>query len=581
MGRSRGASTPRQSLTEYRAKRDFSLTPEPSGEDHGDRSQRRFVVQRHRARRTHYDFRLEVEGVLASWAMPKGPSLDPSVRSLAVHVEDHPIEYRDFEGVIPGGQYGAGDVIVWDRGTYEPAKSSDPAAAIRDGEIHFDTAGDKLRGRFVLVRTRRDQAGKEQWLMLHKHDDYAKAGWSPDDFPRSVKSGRTNEEVAADPEAEWHSDLPPERAETPVAKRAAPRGRRSGGGSSARPTATVTSATPPRVRASGRRDSDGSAGGRQRTFPPPSAAELALLDSLGDEGTWELQGRTLKLTNLNKVLFPGRGRLHPVTKRDLVRYYTEVSPFILPHLVERPVNLHRFPNGTEGASFWHKQLPNYAPDWITRWHNDRAREGESDTYAVIDSAASLAWMANYAAIELHPWTSRLPNVDEPTWALIDIDPGDKTTFDDVRLLARVYRSGLDHLGLRALPKLTGRRGIHIWVPIQSGYTFDDTRAWVEKLSRAVGDTTPELVSWTWEKRRRAGLARLDFTQNAINKTLVAPYSPRAASGAPVSAPITWEELDDRSLRSDHWTIRSILPRLAEVGDPFAPLVGVRQALPEL
>ena len=156
-------------LGTYRAKRDFSLTPEPAGEaPEDDSGNRLFVVQRHRARRIHYDFRLEVDGVLASWAMPKGPTLDPSVRALAVHVEDHPIEYRDFEGIIPAGQYGGGDVIVWDRGTWVPAQSDDPGESIAKGELHFDLHGQKLHGRFALVRTRR-QGRQEQWLMIRKH----------------------------------------------------------------------------------------------------------------------------------------------------------------------------------------------------------------------------------------------------------------------------------------------------------------------------------------------------------------------------------------------------------------------------
>ena len=590
VGRRESVSKPQPKLAEYRAKRDFGATPEPSGAAAHHSGQRRFVVQHHRARRKHYDFRLEVDGVLASWAMPKGPSLDPSVRSLAVHVEDHPIEYEEFEGAIPGGQYGAGDVIVWDRGTYEPAKGDDPARAIRDGELHFDIEGDKLHGRFVLVRTRPDGRGQEQWLMLHKRDDHARAGWNPDDYPRSVKSGRTNDEVAANPEAMWNSSLPPEEAETPVAPAdgagKSPKGRKATGtrtarsGGKARATKPSASTKARAAKAAGTRASASKAPAGD-TFPAPTEEELAALDSLENEGSWEFQGRSLKLTNLNKVLFPARAGGRQATKRDLVRYYAEISPFMLPYLVERPVNLHRFPNGVNGGSFWHKQLPSYAPEWITRWHNDQARPGESDSYAVVDSGPTLAWMANYGAVELHPWTSCIPDVDEPTWALIDIDPGDRTTFDEVRLLANTYRSGLEYLGVVALPKLTGRRGIHIWVPISPGYTFDDTRDWVERLSRAVGNATPDLVSWTWEKRRRGGLARLDFTQNAKNKTLAAPYSVRAGAGAPVSVPISWEELEDPSLRSDTWTIRDVLARLHDTGDPFRRLLGVRQPLPEL
>jgi bifunctional non-homologous end joining protein LigD len=132
-----------------------------------------------------------------------------------------------------------------------------------------------------------------------------------------------------------------------------------------------------------------------------------------------------------------------------------------------------------------------------------------------------------------------------------------------------------------MPKVTGQRGIQIWVPITPRYTFDQTRAWVEKVSRAVGHTVPALVSWEWQKDRRRGLARLDYTQNAINKTLVAPFSARPAPGAPVSVPIEWDELDDPDLRPDRWTVSTVLDRLADRGDPLAPLVGRQQQLPQL
>jgi bifunctional non-homologous end joining protein LigD len=536
-------------LDEYHAKRDFALTPEPAGAAHADGAAgRRFVVQRHRARRVHYDFRLEVDGVLASWAVPKGPTLDPTVRSLAVHVEDHPLEYRDFEGVIPTGQYGGGDVIVWDRGTWDPSETDDPGAAIAKGEIHFDLFGEKLRGRFVLVRTRRDRSGKEQWLLLHKHDEFAVDGWNPDDHPESVKSGRTNDEVAAAPDAQWHSDRPAAEAEVAVADQ--------------------------RRKAPGPRP-------ERRTWDPPTDDELDRLDTLGGEGNWAVQGQELKLTNLDKALFPGRDGEEPITKRDLVRYYTSMAPVMLPYLVDRPVNLNRFPNGSDKPGFWHKEVPNFAPEWISRWDNTEAAPGESQAYFVLDSVPALAWMANYAAVELHAWTSRIPRLWEPTWAYIDIDPGTKTSFEEVVLLARLFRSGLEHLGVDALPKLTGQRGIHIWIPIVGGYSFEDTRVWTEKLSRAVGATVPELVSWEWQKSRRRGLARLDYTQNARNKTLVAPFSTRPAPGAPVSVTLEWDELDDPDLRSDGWTVRTAPGRVAAQGDPYARLLDHPQKLPAL
>ena len=172
-------------LADYDAKRDFGRTPEPAGAPPSPAVAPGgiFVVQRHRARALHYDLRLEVDGVLASWAVPKGPTLDPRTRSLAVQVEDHPMEYADFEGVIPAGEYGGGDVIVWDRGTWSPARTEDPAAAIAAGELHFDLVGEKLAGRFVLVRTGADGRGRNQWLLLHKADEAAVPGWRPRTIP--------------------------------------------------------------------------------------------------------------------------------------------------------------------------------------------------------------------------------------------------------------------------------------------------------------------------------------------------------------------------------------------------------------
>jgi bifunctional non-homologous end joining protein LigD len=305
---------------------------------------------------------------------------------------------------------------------------------------------------------------------------------------------------------------------------------------------------------------------------------LAALDALGSAGMWSVGGRTLRLTNLDKTMFPGTPA---VTKRDVIRYYARVARWMLPYLAGRPVNANRYPDGIARPGFWHKEVPDHAPDWLTRWHHKEADADETQCYAVLDSVPALVWMANFAGLELHPWTSRIPDVDQPTWALVDIDPGASTTFDDILTLARLYRTALDHLGVLGMPKVTGKRGIQIWIPVRPGYSFDDTRAWVHTVSRTVGRIVPELVSWEWYRDRRRGLARLDYTQNAINKTLVSPFSTRPAPGAPVSVPITWDELDDPDLAPDRWTVHTLLDRLDRVGDPLASLIGRRQTLPEL
>jgi len=533
-GGRRGGS--KDHLARYRGKRDFARTPEPAGSAAEPPAARdlRFVVQRHRARRLHYDLRFEIDGVLVSWAVPRGPTLDPKARHMAVHVEDHPIEYIDFEGVIPAGEYGGGDVIVWDRGTWEP-HTADPAAAVAAGELHAEVHGEKLHGKLVLVRRDHDDGGEKQWLLLHKRDQHAIEGWDPEEHPRSVLSGRTNDEVAADPERLWRSDLPAAEASVPVHP--------------------------------------------QHAGPDEDA--LVALDELGDKGAWDVFGRTLRLTNLDKALFPGRDGAAPVTKRELVRYAARIAPVALPYLAGRALNMHRFPQGAGAKGFWHKQLPTHAPEWIPRWDNPEAEDGDTSTYLVVDEPAALVWAANFGALEWHAWTSRTAEPHRPTYALVDLDPGSTTSWDDLLVLARLHRTALQHVGVRGQPKVTGRRGLQIWIPVTPGMRFDETRGWVEQLSRAVGAVVPELVSWKWEVRERGGLARLDYTQNAINKTLVAPYSPRAAPGAPVSAPIEWDELDDPALRPDGFSLRTVLDRVAERGDPFRSVLGQGQTLPPL
>ncbi|HSL58018.1 MAG TPA: DNA polymerase ligase N-terminal domain-containing protein [Acidimicrobiales bacterium] len=556
-------------LSTYRAKRDFDRTPEPAGDSSAPTAGAapRFVVQRHRARRRHYDLRFEVDGVLASWAVPKGPTLDPGVRRLAVHVEDHPIEYLDFEGVIPAGEYGGGDVIVWDIGTWSLTRGDDARAEIDAGELHVEVSGEKLAGRFALVRSRRGRSGsgQDEWLLVHADDDHAVRGWDAEDHPRSVLSGRTNDEVAADPEWTWRSDTPAAEARVRVG---------AGDGDAPADEARVRS----------RSSSGDEALASQAVTDPsewrgPTDDELAALDALGSGGRWTFVGRELKLTNLDKALFPGRDGSAPVTKRDLVRYHALVAPTVLPYLAGRPVNTNRFPAGVDEPGFWHTSLPSHAPDWISRWDNPDA--GKRKTHAVVDHPATLAWLANFAAVELHAWTARVDDVSRPTWALFDIDPGTDTTFDEVVALARLHRTALDHLGVVGRPKVTGRRGVQIWVPIEPRYSFEETRAWAETISRAIGATLPELVSWEWRVDARGGRARLDYTQNAANKTLVAPYSARPSAGAPVSVPIEWDELDDPDLRPDRWTVRTVVDRIAEVGDPFRALLGVHQELPSL
>jgi bifunctional non-homologous end joining protein LigD len=923
-------------LDHYQRKRDFGKTPEPKGaagkaSGAGPSAGGRFVVQRHRATRLHHDFRLEVDGVLVSWAVPKGPSLDPKERRLAMKVEDHPLEYMDFEGVIPKGEYGAGDVIVWDWGTWEPdPETPDPAAAIENGELKFRLDGQKLKGRFTIVRTRpREGDSGEPWLLIHKREEFAVEGWDAEDFPQSVKTGRTNDEVKGQRNALWQSGAPAAQAEIDLSKAvSAPlpeflepmaatlanapfdspdwlfeikwdgyrveatvdnetvrlRTRHGNDGETYFPrllsppswikaeqaivdgevvaldeegkpdfgllqlriSETVGSRAPGRLKGMARpatekeaeearraplvyevfdllyldgklllnvplehrkrllrsllrehsrvryashverdgvaffeaakkndlegiigkrRDSRYEPGRRVTTWlkikvrpeqelvvggytpgegnardlgalivgvyedgrlryagkvgsgfnsrtrrelrqrldalatetppydpPPPrtgelrgarwarpelviraelggwsrdglvrqsafkgfeldknprevirekpiaspiaaasngssvggddppaanpgsgprgskagnrkaissqeypweaTEAEIEALHRLGKEGIWQVGGHELKLTNLDKVLFPpgpkpdgSPGDEPPIPKRELIEYFARIAPAMLPHMADRPLNLHRYPNGAGAPGFWQKDIPESAPKWLRIWHEtgvEEREDREANDHLIADRVATLCWLGNQAAFEIHAWTSTMHDPWRPTFALIDIDPGEKTTWDETLVLARLFRTALGHLGVRGYPKVTGRRGIQIWIPVIRGkYSYSDTSSWVEQVSRAVGAMVPDLVSWEWSKADRGGRARLDYTQNQPIKTLVAPYAVRPAAGAPVSAPITWEELDDPELRPNRWTIRNEVARVAERGDLFAGAQTDHQELPPL
>jgi bifunctional non-homologous end joining protein LigD len=193
-------------LADYKAKRDFAKTPEPKAKREKAKGNS-FVIQKHAATRTHFDFRLEKDGVLKSWAVTKGPSLDPSQKRLAVRTEDHPLEYGGFEGVIPKGEYGGGPVMIWDRGTWEPI--GDPDEGLAKGDLKFRLHGDRLNGDFVLVRMKKDRTGgkRENWLLIKKRDDYASDGSEPtEEFDTSVKSGRTMDQILTGDSAIWTSN---------------------------------------------------------------------------------------------------------------------------------------------------------------------------------------------------------------------------------------------------------------------------------------------------------------------------------------------------------------------------------------
>src|SRR3984957_14237892 len=197
-----------EALAEYERKRDFAATPEPKGKKRSASTALRFVVQKHNATRLHYDFRLEAGGVLASWAIPKGPTLDTHERRLAMHVEDHPYDYRTFEGIIPAGNYGAGAVIVWDEGTYTLAEGTDPVAEIAKGKIKFILDGKKLHGMFTLEKIKgKGGEGGKPWPVFKDKDDFVDPDYDVNAHPESAKPGKTLDDIAGSKTAkQWQSN---------------------------------------------------------------------------------------------------------------------------------------------------------------------------------------------------------------------------------------------------------------------------------------------------------------------------------------------------------------------------------------
>jgi bifunctional non-homologous end joining protein LigD len=549
-------TTPRRrDLADYDGKRDFGRTPEPAGASpHPSPGPGGiFVVQRHRARALHYDLRLEVDGVLASWAVPKGPTLDPHTRSLAVQVEDHPMEYADFEGVIPAGEYGGGDVIVWDRGTWSPARTDDPAAAIAGGELHFDVVGEKLAGRFVLVRTGADGRGRNQWLLLHKADEAAVPGWRPEDHPRSVKSGRTNDEVRDAPEALWRSDLPAAEAEVPVEHAAAP-GRRPAAGPGGRP------------------------GRGRRTASGPSAAELARLEVLGPDARWQVGGHRVPFSGLDDVVARPAGE-EPLTVRDLVRYHATVAPRMLPYLADRPAAVRRFPEGLARQGVDAGDLVAGAPQWVRRWR-DPGDGSDGDQQLVLDGVAALAWVVGERGFELRPSTASAEAPASPTSVVIGIEPGAATDPADLALVGRLFGAALRHFGLAGGVRADGTGGLEVWVPAGAGATLTGVEAWASALARSIAASVPDLVGAERSARARGERVRL-VVRGRRGRPPVVPYGVVARSGALIAMPLRWDELDDADARTLAWQLRRVVERLGCEVDPWADLVGAEQELPPL
>jgi len=855
-------------LRTYRVKRDFAASPEPAGGGE-DGAGSRFVVQEHHATRLHWDLRLEHEGALASWAIPNGIPPDPAENRLAVHTEDHPLEYLQFEGEIPTGEYGAGTMRIWDRGTFETHKwdeqkvevtfhgerlqgryglfpltrdgssqdwmihRMDPPTesgrepmpsqvvpmlarlgvglppdqdqwsfevkwdgvraiayakpgrlrlesrnlneitaaypevrgllgdlgmreAVLDGEVvAFDEAGrpsferlqrrmhvasdsvirrrmadtpvvyaifdllyldghslmtlpyterraalealglsgrawrvpaahpgagDRLRaatreqGLEGVVAKRLDsryEPGRRSgaWIKIKntRRQELVIGGWLPGEGRRTDRIGallmgyfdagelryagrvgtgfsdRTLEELAArlaplrrdqnpfcpppklprnavfaQPSlvadvdfVEWTSDgvlrAPsfkrlrddkpayevvredaaryPEHPASDSARATSPASDPAGAtpapehpaSDSARATSGRSHRTGPRTTAPRRTERTKTPPPTTR-HPPPTTPE-ALFDEverLPDGGFIVLtEGRQLKLSNWDKVLYPATG----FTKGDLIAYYARVAPAVLPHLRDRPLTLKRYPNGVEEQYFYEKNSPSHRPDWV-----QTARIGSID-YTLAQDRPTLIWLANLADIELHTSLSLAKAPQRPTMLVFDLDPGAPAGLLECSEVALVLRGLFEQLGLQCAAKTSGSKGVQVYVPLDAGTTYEQTKTFARRIAELLEQRMPELVVSRMTKRLRAGKVLVDWSQNDAHKTTVTVYSVRARERATVSTPADWDEIErcrragDPALLS--FDTEQVLARVGGQGDLFAPLLSVKQALPPL
>ncbi|MEK6620170.1 MAG: DNA ligase D, partial [Chloroflexota bacterium] len=283
-----------------------------------------------------------------------------------------------------------------------------------------------------------------------------------------------------------------------------------------------------------------------------------------------VDGRALRLTKLSKVLFPDDG----YTKADLVRYYIDVAPYLLPWVKDRPLTLKPFPDGIDGPSFYQKDKPGFTPKWIASWRDPE--EADND-YILCNDLPTLVWLANYTALEIHPRLARVDRPDHPDYVMVDLDPSEGSTWEQVKEVAMSVREVLEGLDLRGFPKTTGSRGIHVLVPVARRYTFEQTRAFAEAVGKAARERLPKLVTLEFTKARRRGIY-IDYLQNTRGKTTAGPYSVRPRRRAPVSAPLEWDEIPALG-RPDAFTISNMRDRLAVVGDLLAPSMDLAQKLP--
>ena len=528
-------STNRAKLAKYRVKRDFTQTGEPSGEKARKASGHSYLIQKHAATRLHYDFRLELGGVLKSWAVTRGPSLNPEDKRLAVQVEDHPLDYGSFEGTIPQGQYGGGTVMLWDQGTWEPV--GNPERDLARGNLTFNLQGKRLKGRWHLVRLRSKRAGdakRENWLLIKGKDEYAEADGDAavEKFQKSVVSGRGMEGIAKASGKSWGAR---------GARKKSP-----GQAADAVKALKKKSAPQPRAQTS-----------RPKT---PTATSKD-----------EARAANVVITHPDRMLWPDAG----ITKLELARYYEAIAPRLLAQAGDRPISLVRCPNGSGGQCFFQRHVTDGMSPHV---HGIKvAGHGEGKAYIYVNDAEGLVSLVQMGTIELHAWNATVRDVKKPDRLIFDLDPAPDVAWDEVKRAALDVRDNLKKLDLVSFLKTTGGKGLHVVVPFARGPSWSDAKQFARAFSDAMAKDEPGRFTINSRKEVRKGRIFLDYLRNDETASAVAAYSARARPAAPVSLPIDWKELpalksgaafgikDALTRRADPWT------HMAKAGQQRLPL----------
>ena len=285
--------------------------------------------------------------------------------------------------------------------------------------------------------------------------------------------------------------------------------------------------------------------------------------------TWQLGDQVVQVSHLEKVYWPQTG----FTKGDLLGYYRQIAPVALPHLKDRPVTLRVYPQGVEGTSYYLRDCPEDAPGWLRRVQYQPKTVSHPVPLPLVDTTAGLLWFANQGAIEFHLWGSRTPDLSQPDLAIFDLDPGETVSFEAVREAALRLHDMLEQAGVLAYPKTSGGDGLHVFVPLGPGHTFERVRTWVKAVGQQLASSYPDLVALPQRGTHRGGRVTVDYAQNSVGRNTATPYTLRAHPAHPtVSTPLTWEELQNGTILPADMVPQVVLERIGRLGDLFAPIL---------